>query len=270
MPESRHHLRALDRIARAGYAARGAVYVIVGGLTLLAAFGMAQKTDTEGAIRTLFDQPMGTALVWLLVGGLAGHVVWRIVQTLFDADDHGTGPKGLLVRSALLVSAATHAALALYALSLLGVAFTGGEGGGGGFASTAARFVGSLAVTAVLAIAFAGAAIAHWIKAFSGGYAKFLDADARTMTKVGPVCAIGLAARGIVFAVVAWLLAARVFRIAGEDASPPDLMDVMDYFETLPGGKFLLAGLGAGLFAFALYSFALARWRRLRVAAIHD
>src|SRR4029079_10144539 len=49
-----------DRVARAGYVARGAVYVCVGGLSLAAAAGAGGKpTDPSGALAALVRRPAG-------------------------------------------------------------------------------------------------------------------------------------------------------------------------------------------------------------------
>ena len=118
-------------LARAGYFARGTVYVIIGLFALLAAVGSADSKDGKGALEALLEQPFGSVIVWLLIVGLAGYVIWRVIQSVFDTDRHGIGPRGLAIRGGLLASAITYATLAVFALSLLGV-FSGGRNGGSG------------------------------------------------------------------------------------------------------------------------------------------
>lgn len=158
----------LKPLARAGYASRGVVYLIVGAFAFLSAFGPSDHKDSKGALLTLLQQPFGQALVLLMVIGLLGYVGWRLVQSLLDTDDHGWSPKGIVVRGGLLASAATHAVLALYALSLLYPTITGASADRGDNASLADRIsavAGMTPVLLVLCVAFAGTAIAHWYKA---------------------------------------------------------------------------------------------------------
>jgi hypothetical protein len=61
---------ALEIAARLGYAGRGAVYLIVGGLAVLAAIGSGGPKGQKGALRTVLDQPLGEVL--LAVVALAG------------------------------------------------------------------------------------------------------------------------------------------------------------------------------------------------------
>jgi hypothetical protein len=130
--------RGLALLARSGYAARGVVYLIIGGLAVVAASGQGgQTTDTHGALTSLLTQPFGKIVLAIVALGLIGYALWRVVQALADVDHHGTDPKGLATRGGLLVSAVTHALLALFALSL-----TFGAAAAAAAMATAARGIG--------------------------------------------------------------------------------------------------------------------------------
>ncbi|MFD1696949.1 DUF1206 domain-containing protein [Roseibium aestuarii] len=255
--------------ARMGYAARGVVYLVLGTLTFLAAFRAASHTGSKGAVRTLLEQPFGSVLVGLLVVGLAGYVFWRLIQAIFDPDGLGNGVKGIFIRLALLVSAFSYSTLALYAASLLfSVRLSGGgeEGGSGKAVVSALNGIFSLdTLNLALAAIFAGVAIAHWWKAFAGTYEKYFKADESKMQIIRKVSIVGLSARGLIFATLSWLLVLRFFDLQGEDSEGPNpgLKDALSYFQDLPYGAGILAGVGLGLGAFALYSLAEARWRRI-------
>lgn len=107
-------------LAKMGYSARGVVYMVIGGLAVLAALGEGgETTDSKGAIVEIMHQPFGTFLLIILVIGLFGFVIWRIIQGINDADGHGTSAKGLIVRGSLLASAVTHGLLALWTIKVL-------------------------------------------------------------------------------------------------------------------------------------------------------
>lgn len=249
----------LRMLARWGYAARGIVYLVIGSLAVLSAFGSAEETGTKGALRTLTEQGFGGLILLGLAVGLLSHAAWRLMQSLFDADNLGHGGRGLTVRAGLLVSALSYGALALYAFSLAGIASSGS--GGSGATRLLVHLTGSWGGTIILSAVFAGIALAHAWKALTAGYTKYVHPPARYEHLVHLVSVGGLLARGTVFAVIAFLLWARRLDYGGQ--SIPDTETVLSWTRNLPWGGIILTGLGVGLVLFCLYSFAEAAWRRV-------
>ena len=254
--ESRKWFRPL---ARAGYAARGLIYLVIGIFAALAAIGSGEAMGSRDALQVLLSSGAGTAIAYALIAGFAFYALWRFIQAGFDTDSHGTGAKGIAIRAGLVVSGFTYAALASYTWALS----HGGNGGdgGGGWADTLAGFVGSRWVAAGLALALAGAGISHIVKALREKYARYIDADEQLMKVIHPVAKTGLIARGLVFLVLAFLLATRSV-MGGEQASSKA---ALQFIQGLPMGWLLLTLMGLGLIAFAGYSFAEAVYRRINV-----
>lgn len=251
--------------ARAGYAARGLVYAVIGIFALLAAFGSGENKGSRGALETLLGSPAGDFLALALILGMISYMGWRFVQAIFDTDSHGTGAKGFAVRGGLLASGLTYAVLAVYTFGLWNG--SGGSGGGGG--ETITRFiagiVGNRITALVLTAIFAGVGIAHIVKAVRKGYARHFVAPASAMRYIHPVARTGLAARGAVFLVLAFLFFYRGLSAGGEGGTTPGIEDALEFIQSLPAGWALLGLTGLGLLAFAVYSLLEAVWRRVNV-----
>ena len=77
-------------IARAGYASRGLVYLMVGMMALSAALGARRKAlGITGALQEVVQNRLGTVLVLGIAVGMACFALWRIAQGVLDADNLG-------------------------------------------------------------------------------------------------------------------------------------------------------------------------------------
>ena len=257
MEQARQWFRPL---ARAGYAARGLIYLVIGFFAALAAIGAGRPMGSREALSTLLGTGFGGFLAYLLFAGLVFYALWRAIQSGFDTDSHGTDPKGLAIRAGLAASALTYLALALYVFSRIRGA---GEGGGGGGAADAlAGFVGASWAATILAVVLAGVAVAHFVKAYRAGYERHIRADEAKMRFIHPVARFGLVSRGLVFLILAFLLIRQGLSDSGGEAGS---RQALEYIQSLPMGWLLLALMGIGLLAFALYSFIEAFYRRINV-----
>jgi len=278
-----HGLSAIEKGARAGYAARGVVYVLIGGLALAAAFAPAQDAEgSRGAMAWLENQPFGQTLLVLLAIGLLGYALWRFTQAFADPDHHGTDAKGVAVRGAFVVSGISHVLLSLYALTLTfgwtfglgsggsngGSAASGsGSGGGGGqgadklTAELMAMPAGRWLVGAVgVAIVIAG--IAQFVRGYKAKFEKYLDLSPDKMRTWSPVCRAGLYARGVSFAIIGGFLIVAAYQADPSEAR--GLSGALSTLQTWQFGPWLLALVAIGLLAFAVYSFIQAGTRRVR------
>lgn len=249
--------------ARLGYGARGVVYLVLAFFIASAALTTGSGGDTKDAIRFITQSTASAVLTPLLIVSLAGYCLWRIVQALFDTDDHGIKPAGLAVRAGLLGSAATYGFLMVYAFSLWwGVTFSSGNNSGDGFARTAASFIGAGPVSLILSSIFAIVGGSHIWKAISRKYRDHIQASQQVLGWIDLAAIGGLCARGLIFFIIAFLLLRH--GLAGEEGRA-GLAEALDFIAGLPFGVWLLGATGAGFFLFAIYSFAEAVWRRINV-----
>ncbi|MGI5451614.1 DUF1206 domain-containing protein [Streptomyces sp. CA-249302] len=257
---------AVKAAARAGFAARGVMYLLVGVLALRIAFGDGGRdADRRGALAEIGNRPFGSVLLFTLGVALAGMALWRLSEAAFGA----TGPDGRSAKKRLL-SVARCVFYFFVAHSVLALAAGSGNGGGSDDRQSkdvAARLLGVPGGQWIVAVAGAGIVVAGlWI----GGRAvlrKYHDKlrlgemSSRTRHAVDVTGVGGGAARGLVFA------AAGVFAVrAAVDYEPnraKGLDDTLRSFAHTPAGPGLPACVALGLVLFGLFSFAMARWRKV-------
>ncbi|GGY34380.1 DUF1206 domain-containing protein [Streptomyces djakartensis] len=255
-----------ESAARAGFAARGVIYLLVGALALQIAFGDThEQADRGGALAELSQKPFGAVLLWALGIGLAGMALWRLSEALFGS----VGKDGRSPRKRLL-AAVRFAFYVFVAYSVLSFAATRNQSGGSSDRQSRDVTARALDMPAgqwlVGAAGIAIVAAGGWIgvRAVLRKYHDKLrmgQMSPRTRQLVDVTGVAGGAARGLVFAV------AGVFAVRAAIDYQPDrakgLDDTLRTFAGTPLGPWLLVCVAAGLVLFGIFSFAMARWRRV-------
>ena len=258
----------IERVARFGYGARGVVYLVVGGLALLAALGQGGRAgDSKDALRAVLAGPFGAALVGLIALGLTGFALWRLVEAVTDADRRGTGLKGLGVRGAHLISAALYVGLAASAASLsLGLGLSGGDGMHDGTAWLLAKPFGRWLV-ALAGLAVVGGGFGFLGKAWRGDVTDRLALDAQARARwAGPIGRFGYAARGLAFLIIGGFLVAAAWHQRSSDAK--GLAEAFALLRAQPYGWILLGLVAAGHAAFGAFGLIQARYRHIEAPDI--
>jgi len=261
---------SFETLARAGYIARGVVYLLLGGLALASAIWGGQ--DAEGssdALSSLLGLPFGRVLLALVAVGLLGYVLWKLAQGLLNADDRDHDVNDWLSRAGQLVSAVANLLL-MFTAARMALAM-GGSGGGNGEETASAWLLQQpfgpvlLGVVGLGVIGFAGAQI--WYGA-TGGYRKRMTLPAGHALWLDRICAFGLIARGAVFAIIGGFLLYAAFTVSPEQAG--GTAEALDYVRRLPFGAWLY-GLGAlGLAAFGGYGVIQGLYRHVDAPDMGD
>lgn len=248
-------------MARAGYAARGLVYVLVGLMALLGSIG-GGSPDSQSALEMVLSQPFGR--IWLGFIGLCliGFIIWRLAQSLANADNQPAELKGYVIRAGLFVSAITYTGLAIFAVTH--ALLMGSEGSGGGSASWTAWLMqqpyGRFLV-GIVGLCIIGAGTAHIVKGVKRSYHRYLAFDANLHPVIDSCCVYGLVAKGIVFLIIGVFFLYAGFMIDPQQVG--SMADALTWVRQLPFGGVLYLVIGLGLACFGLYGFVEARYRRV-------
>lgn len=250
-------------LAKAGLAARGVMYVLVGIIAIqIAVEGSQQQADRVGAVRLVAKTPLGSLLLWLLVIGFAGMTLWRLSEAIWGSNEAGGRKSGRRLASlarAVFYAAVTYGILK-YALGIGQPASTDQQSQD--LTATALKHPGGQLIVAIVGIAVAGAGLYVMYRAYKRKFLKHLRmgsasaATRRTVTRLGQ---IGGIARGIVFGTVGVFLV-----VAALDANPGQAKGIDSALRALAGtplGPWLLVVVALGLMTFGLYSWCEARWR---------
>ncbi|MBW3617283.1 MAG: DUF1206 domain-containing protein [Proteobacteria bacterium] len=255
-------IHPIEFVARVGYGARGVVYILLGAFTAMAALELRSRTvGAEGALRAFVEWPLGTLWLGALAAGLAGFVVWRLLQAVLDADRRGSKPKDLLFRTGQGFSALLYAGLAWSAVQAIDGVGDLREGGGQAPAAALLELPLGETLLLVAAAVTAGAAAGNLFKAASRRFGHELACTQAVRTWAVPVGRAGYAARGLVFGGLALILAEIGLDLVS--AQEGTVARTLQEVERLPFGSALLLATGVALAAFGLFGLVEARFRRI-------
>jgi Domain of Unknown Function (DUF1206) len=256
------------RYARFGYAAKGIVYGIIGGLAAKAALGQGgATTDRNGAIQTIYQQPFGKVLLAIVTAGLLGYALWSWIQAALDTENKGHDLKGIVARLGYAAVGFSYAGLALAALQLVLDKGTGGKSSDASAQDWTARLLhapfGVALVVLVGGVAL-GVALRQANYAYTARFKErlnLLGVSAEARTGIIVLGRWGMAALGVVFAVVGLFLIIAALRHDPHQAK--GLGGALQALAGQPFGDLLLGVVAIGLIAYGVYSLVEARYRRM-------
>ncbi|MGB8947275.1 MAG: DUF1206 domain-containing protein [Streptomyces sp.] len=254
--------------ARAGFVARGIIYILIGALSLRIAFsdGGGKQADRGGAVAEIAGKPFGEALLWLLGVALVGMALWRLSEAAFGQ----AGPDGRKANKRAM-AAGRSVFYGFVAYSVLSYA-AGDKSSGSGSSDKSSRDVTAKVldwpagqwIVAIAGAVVAGAGVYIAVRAIRRKFKKHLkmsQMSARTRQVVTFLGVFGGVARGIVFAVAGGFAVTAAVQHKPGKAKGMD--DTLRSFTETPVGPWLLVLIAVGLVAFGVFSWANARWRKV-------
>ncbi|MEU6843405.1 DUF1206 domain-containing protein [Streptomyces sp. NPDC046716] len=259
---------AVAMAARAGFVARGIIYVLIGLLALRIAFadGGGEQADRGGAVAEIADKPFGTVLLWLLGAALAGMALWRLSEAAFGqagTDGKKAGKRAMAAGRFVFYGFVSYSVLSFAA---------GDKSSGSGGSDKSSKDVTATAldwpqgqwIVAAAGVGVAAAGLWIAVRAVLRKFHKHLkmsELSGRTRKAVDFFGVFGGASRGLVFAVAGGFAVAAA--VQHEPGRAKGMDDTLRAFTDTPAGPWLLVLVSVGLAAFGIFSWANARWRKV-------
>ncbi|MFD9324730.1 DUF1206 domain-containing protein [Streptomyces sp. NPDC060065] len=253
----------LTAAGRAGFVARGVVYVLIGALAIQIALGSGDESaDRQGALAQVVEQPFGKVMLWAMVVGFASMALWRGTRAILTRGPRRKAGSRVLDGGRAVFYAAICWATAVYAAG-------GGQGSSGNeqsqdwTASALELSYGQVLVGAAgcLLIGIGGVLA---VRAAMRRFLRQLDTGSMSHGTKQIVTGLGVGggvARGVVFAAAGVFILVAAVRFDPDEAKGVDA--TLRSFTQTPAGPWLLVAVAIGLILFGVFSFASARWRHL-------
>lgn len=258
----------VERAARLGYISVGCVYIIAGSMTAAAALHRGGHTASwHDAIVAVSAVPLGIVALLVIALGLFGYGAWGLISAVVDSDRRGSDFKGIALRAKYAASGVVHAAMAYGVARFALTHHSSNSGSDSNARHWTARvmdmpfgrvvvFIGGLAL-----IAYGAAALWRAWEAKLGERLHVPKIPARALL-IG-VCRFGIAARGIVVAVVGGSLIEAV--IHRDPSRTRATKGALQRLAEAPYGRAVLFIVALGLVAYGVYAIVKGRFRTVRV-----
>jgi hypothetical protein len=231
--------------ARGGFVVSGIVHLIIGYIAIRLALGGAAGTaDQSGAMTELAAKPGGIAALWVGVVAFVIMGLWRLAEAALGSSSR---PGADSKKSEIIDRVKAFALAVVYFGQSAGITSRLMHTTAG----TIALIAGALVIIAVGGY--------HVYKGISRNFLD--DLEGTTSPLVRRLGMIGYIAKGLAIAAIGLLV------ILAVNQSEPDKASGLDgAFKTVgaqPYGVALLIAAGAGIIAYGLYSFAMARYAKM-------
>ncbi len=261
--ESAASSSVLTGLARVGLIAYGIVHVLLGWIALQMAWSStAQSGDESGALATLADDPLGRALLWVIVVGLFALVLWQVSEAIwgFKGEDD---KKRLRHRVVAAFKAAVFAGLAVSAIgAATGSASSDAAQQQQGTSGILALPFGQFLVIAI-GLVVIGIGVAHIVQGVKKKFMKHIDKGMSSgmRSAVEKVGVGGYIGDGVALTVVGVILGYAA--ITFDPSKSTGLDGALRLIVTAPFGRILLTLVALGFLAYGLFQFARARYENL-------
>jgi hypothetical protein len=257
----------VEALARLGYAAKGIVYGIIGVLALQAALGSGSPNVSQtSAFQKILSQPFGHFLLWIVIIGLIGYAIWRLLQSVLDPEYEGRQKTGLIKRIGYFVSGVIYLALAYLAYQIVQGKGSAGSGATSDITAKALQMPGGQLLVGAVGLIILGVGLYALYSAYRRSFEKRFNygrmsvEERRWAIRLGR---LGYAARGVVFSLVGLFLIQAAYTYSPSKES--GLGGALVALASTPYGPWLLGLVAIGLIAFGVYCLALARWRQINI-----
>ncbi|MFI6473115.1 DUF1206 domain-containing protein [Streptomyces sp. NPDC050516] len=253
----------LSAAGRAGFVARGVVYVLIGLLAIRIAVGSGSgQADRQGALNQVAAQPFGKVMLWMLVVGFGCMAFWRGARAVLTRGPHRKAGSRVLDGGRAIFYASVCWATATFA--------AGSSGGSSGNAksqdwtASALKLSYGRIMVGAAGCVLIGIGLTLAVRAAMRRFLRQLNTTTMSRRTQQIVTGLGVGggvARGVVFAAAGIFVLVAAVRFDPSQAKGMDA--TLRSFTDTPMGPWLLVAVAIGLILFGVFSFASARWRRL-------
>ncbi|CAN7485725.1 DUF1206 domain-containing protein [Arthrobacter sp. LjRoot14] len=260
--EAVSNTKALDVVARSGFAVMAVLHIVIGAIAIALALGKPGQAEPTGAIEQLAANPWGPAVMWAGLIGCAGLALWQLSEATLRARHLPPGQRlGKLISSGFL-------AVAYGSVGLTFAGFAVGMRGDSGdsardFSTAVVR--GPLGVPALIALGLTviGVGIYFIVKGVRKQFKEELHhfEGSRRGRMISALGVAGHVAKG-----VALILAGLLFVVAAATNRPGESTGLDGSLKALrdhPAGPYLLTAIAAGLISYGLFALVRARFGRM-------
>ncbi|MBT2534246.1 DUF1206 domain-containing protein [Arthrobacter sp. ISL-48] len=260
--EEASNAKALDVVARSGFAVMALLHVIVGAISIALALGQPGEAEPTGAIQQLSANPWGPAVMWACVVACTGLALWQLSEATLRARH--------LPRRERLAKLVSSGFLGL-AYGSVGLSFAGfalglrGDSGDSTRDFTAALLSAPLGVWVLVALGLTimGVGVYFVVKGVRRGFKEelFHFDGTRRGRIIDSLAITGHTAKGI-----ALNLTGLLFVIAAGKHRPEESTGLDGSLKALrdhPFGPYLLLAIGAGFICYGIFALVRARFGRM-------
>ncbi|MEV7759068.1 DUF1206 domain-containing protein [Microbacterium sp. NPDC089180] len=246
--------------ARAGYAANGALHLLIGALVIAVGLGATEDSDQTGAFRALAAVPLGAVALWALAVGLVTLGAWHLLQAF--APRHLTVWRRLARIAAEAPQGLVFVFIGLVAASVALGARPRAEQTTEDLSRGVLMWPIGGFLLGVVGLAVAGVGIGFvWMGIRRSFHSKVRVPRGGRGLALTALGMIGFLAKGVALVIVGVLLTVAAITVEPDTAGGLD--GAVAAVIALPAGPFLACLVGLGFLSYGVFTIFRARYARL-------